>query len=157
MQVRIAASNRQPEASHGSFPVSPFRLFEDFYREWASRVNHMQGEWKPPVDILEKDGNLILRAELPGIVEKDIDIKLEGMVLTIKGERRSDFESDGYSVYQAEGYYGPFSRSFTLPETVDPEKISANFKNGVLSISLPQRPEIKPRSIKVNGEVHNHS
>lgn len=151
MQVKIAATQR-PEPSQGNYlTYSPFRLFEDFYRNWASRTAPTQGEsWKPPVDILEKDGNLFLRAELPGVNEKDIDLKLEGTVFTIKGERKQNPESEGYNLYQVESYYGPFSRSFTLPETVDPDKISAQYKNGILSITLFQKPEVKPRSIKVN-------
>jgi HSP20 family protein len=153
MQVRIA-TNRKPESSQGNYlaTYSPFRLFEDFFRDWASRTVPTQGEsWKPPVDILEKDGNLILLVELPGVNEKDVDLKLEGTVLTIRGERKQNSESEGYNFYQVESYYGPFSRSFTLPETVDPDKISAQYKDGILGITLPQKPEVKPRSIKVNA------
>lgn len=151
MQVRIATSQR-PESSQGNYlTYSPFRLFEDFYRDWASRTAPTQGEsWKPPVDILEKDGNLILRTELPGVNEKDIELKLEGMILTIKGERKQSPESEGYSFYQVESYYGPFSRSFTLPDSVDPDRVSAQYKDGILSVTLPQKPEVKPRPIKVS-------
>ena len=152
MQVKIATT-RKPETPQGNYMTySPFRLFEDFYRDWASRVAPSQNEgWKPAVDILEKDGNLVLRAELPGVDEKDIDLKLEGTVLTIRGERKQELDSDQYNFYQVESSYGLFSRSFTLPETVDAEKISAQYRNGILSVTLPQKPEVKPRSIKVNA------
>ncbi len=152
MQVRIATA-RRPEASQANhLSYSPFRLFDDFLHDWASRVSPTRTEsWKPPVDILENEGNLILRMEIPGVNEKDIDLKIEGTVLTIKGERKNGLESEGYNLYQVESYYGQFSRSFTLPETVDPDKISAQYRNGVLVITLPQRPEVKPRSIKIGA------
>ncbi len=152
MQVKIATT-RKPEQSQHNYPTyTPFRMFEDVFNDWASRIAPAQGEaWKPAVDILEHDGNLLLRMEIPGVDEKDIELKLEGTVLTVKGERKNTFESDGYNLYQVESYYGPFSRSFTLPETVDPDKISAQYKNGILTITLPQKPEVKPRSIKINA------
>jgi HSP20 family protein len=153
MQVKIATT-RKPEAAQNSpYPVySPFRLFDEFYRDWAQRTSHPEAEsWKPAVDILERDGNLILCAEIPGVTEKDIDLKLEGNVLTIKGEKKQSPQADGFTVYQLESFYGQFSRSFTLPETVDAEKISASYRNGVLTVTLPQKPEVKPRSIKVNA------
>jgi HSP20 family protein len=149
MQARVSTAARKPEQSPGQY-VSPFRLFDDMMRDWAYRTTQHEGDaWKPPVDILEKNGNLILRAELPGVDEKDIELKLEGAVLTIKGERKLD--ADGNNCYKMESFYGPFSRSFTIPETVDPEKVSASFKNGILNVVLPQRPEVKTRSIKITA------
>jgi HSP20 family protein len=151
MQVKVATM-RKPEPSQANYPTySPFRLFEDFVHDWASRVSPSPESRRPPVDILESEGNLILRTEIPGVNEKDIDLKIEGSVLTIKGERKNTFESDGYNVYQVESSYGPFSRSFTLPQTVDPAKISAQYRNGVLTITLPQKPEVKARSIKIDA------
>jgi HSP20 family protein len=152
MQVKVATASRKPEAQHNQpgYPISPFRMFEDFFNDWVYRSAGPQAEgFKPAVDILEKDGNLILCVELAGVDEKDIDLKLEASVLTIKGERRPEPESDKCTWHQVESSYGAFSRSFSLPDTVDTEKISANFKNGVLVVSLPQKPEVKPRSIKV--------
>lgn len=152
MQVKIATT-RKPEVPHSNYlSYSPFRLFEDFLHDWASRMSPTEGEsWKPAVDILNKDGNLILRMEIPGVDEKNIDLKIEGSVLTIKGERKNTLESEGYNFHQVESSYGTFSRSFTLPETVDPDKISAQYRNGVLMITLPQKPEVKPRSIKIGA------
>ena len=154
MQVKIATT-RKPEVAPQSNPYpaySPFRLFDEFYRDWAQRSTQPEGEsWKPAVDILERDGNLILCAEIAGVTEKDIDLKLEGNVLTIRGEKKQSPQAEGFNIYQLESFYGQFSRSFTLPETVDTEKIGANYRNGVLTITLPQRPEVKPRSIKVNA------
>jgi HSP20 family protein len=134
-----------------NYPPSPFRMFEDFFNDWAVRSaeNRRSEGWVPPVDILEREGNLILMVSLPGISEKEVDLKVEGQTLTIKGERKS-LEPDAYSYHQAESRFGAFSRSFTLPETTDLDNIKADYKNGILSIAIPQKPEVKPRTIKVN-------
>jgi len=152
MQVRRVPTHNS-ESSQENYPsvYSPFRLFEDFYRDWMLQATQRQAEWKPPVDILEKDGNLILCTELPGVNEEDINLKLEGTVLTIKGEKKQIPDSVGYSPYRIESCYGPFNRSFTLPDSVDPGKVTAQYKNGILTITLPPKPEVKPRSIKVNS------
>ena len=127
------------------------RLFEDFFNgfPFTSPLSDNRETWTPSVDILEKDGNLILRAELPGISEKQIEIKLEGNILTLKGERKMEKEDDKANYHRVESFYGSFTRSFRLPDTVDAEKISADYKNGVLTITIPQRPEVKPREIPV--------
>jgi len=104
----------------------------------------------PSVDILEKEGNLILRAELPGMTEKEIDLKVEGNTLTLKGERKMENEDKKSNYHRVESSYGSFTRSFTLPETVDLDKINAEYKNGILTITLPQKPEVKPREIPVS-------
>ncbi len=134
-----------------NYPVSPFRVFEDFFNDWAFRsMEGRRGEtWTPAVDVMEKDGNLHLMVALPGLSEKDIELKIEGQVLTIKGERKS-LEQEGYTYHQQESYSGSFSRSFTLPESTDLENIKAEYKNGILNILVPQKPEVKPRTIKVN-------
>jgi HSP20 family protein len=127
------------------------RLFEDFFKGFPFGDSRFEtGEsWIPSVDILENDGNLILRAELPGMKEKDIDLKLEGNILTLKGERKMENEDSKSTFHRIESYHGSFTRSFRLPETIDMEKIGAEYKNGVLTITLPQKPEVKPREIPV--------
>jgi HSP20 family protein len=153
MQVRRVPTHNS-ESSQGNYPSvnSPFLLFEDFYRDWMPRATETQGEsWKPPADILEKDGNIFLYTELPGVNEKDIELKLEGTVLTIKGEKKQIPDSGGYSPYRIESCNGPFSRSFTLPDSIDTDKVTAQYKNGILTITLPSKPEVKPRSIKINS------
>jgi len=127
------------------------RLFDDFFKGFPLGDSWLEtGEsWMPSVDILEKDGNLILRAELPGMTEKDIDLKLEGNILTLKGERKIENEDSKSTWHRIESCHGSFTRSFSLPETVDMEKIGAEYKNGVLIITLPQKPEVKPREIPV--------
>jgi HSP20 family protein len=134
-----------------NYPVTPFRLFEDFFNDWAVRATEGRRPeaWNPPVDVVEREGNLLLMISLPGVNEKEIGLKVEGQVLTIKGERKS-LESEGFTYHQMEGHYGNFSRSFTLPDSTDLDNIKADYKNGVLTISIPQKPEVKPRTIKVN-------
>jgi HSP20 family protein len=127
-------------------------LFDEFLTEWPFRsaFRETARSWTPAVDILEKDGNLILRAELPGVNEKEIDLKLEGNVLTLRGERKLEDEQENNNYHRRESFYGTFSRSFTLPETVDRDHIKADYKSGVLTVTIPQRPEVKPREIPVS-------
>ena len=134
-----------------NYPASPFRLFEDFFNDWAFRsLESRRAEtWTPPVDMVEKDGNLILMVSIPGVNEKDVELKIEGQVLTVKGNRKSQ-EPNGYTYHQQESYYGTFSRAFTLPDSTDLGNIRADYKNGILTITVPQKPEVKSRTIKVN-------
>jgi HSP20 family protein len=127
-------------------------LFEEFFSDlpfFRSMEGH-RDSWMPAVDILEKEGSLILRAEVPGINQKDMELKLEGNVLTMKGERKLSAEGKSDNYHRIESYHGSFSRSFTLPETVDRDKIQADYKDGVLTITIPQKPEVKPREIPVS-------
>jgi HSP20 family protein len=148
----VRTAQQKPETQRG-YPASPFRMFEDFFNDWAVRTaqNRTGDVWRPPVDVLEKDGNILLRVEVPGISEKDIDLKVEGSVLTVRGERKPEPESEGIVYHQVEGFYGNFSRSFSLPETIDAENISASYRNGILTVKVPQKPEVQPRTIKVNA------
>jgi HSP20 family protein len=128
------------------------RLFGETYRgaartgddDWA-----LGGSWAPAVDIFEKDGNIVLTAELPGIDPKAVDIRVENNVLTLQGERKFDKELPKDSFHRVERAYGSFTRSFTLPNAVDTEKIKAEFKDGVLKLTLPKREEAKPKQIHV--------
>jgi HSP20 family protein len=143
--MRLVPYLRRPE-----YP-STTRLFEEFFNDFPfNETSGTRENWVPTVDILEKDGNLILRAELPGMTEKDIDLKLEGNTLILKGERKLDNEDKKNNYHRIESFYGSFTRSFRLPETVDQEKIGADYKNGVLTVTLPQKPEVRPREIPVS-------
>jgi HSP20 family protein len=139
------------EKSARNYPASPFRMFEDFFNDWAFRSigDRRDESWTPAVDVMEKDGTLILMASLPGMTEKDIELKVEGQVLTIRGERKSP-EASGFTYHQRERRSGAFSRSFTLPDSASLENVRAEYKNGILTVSVPQKPESKPRTIKVN-------
>ncbi|HKA36839.1 MAG TPA: Hsp20/alpha crystallin family protein [Thermoanaerobaculia bacterium] len=113
------------------------------------------GAWIPPVDIVEEKERILLTAELPGFQEKDIQIQMEGGVLTIRGERRSEEEKEGRTFHRMERSYGQFVRSFTLPNNVDRESIKASFHNGLLEVELPKREEAKPRQIKISAGEGN--
>ena len=107
--------------------------------------------WVPPVDIYQTgDHELVLKAELPDLSREEIDITVENFVLTLKGEKKLAGEVKEEQFHHIERSYGPFSRSFSLPRTVDASKVSADYKNGVLTVRLPLREEAKPRQIKVD-------
>jgi HSP20 family protein len=105
--------------------------------------------WTPAVDIYEDEDAVTLRAELPGVEPKDVDVRFENGVLTLRGERKLEQEEKRENYHRVERSYGTFTRSFALPGTVDAEKIRAEAKNGILSIVLPKRSEAKPRAIQV--------
>jgi len=123
------------------------RMFTDFYGEAFSRA------WVPAVDIYETDAHeVVVKAELPDMKHEDINLTFENGVLTLKGERKVQQEVKKENYQRIERRHGVFSRSFTLPNTVDAGKISASYKDGVLTIRLPQREEAKPKQIAVNVE-----
>jgi len=110
-----------------------------------------QNPWVPPVDIYQTpEHELILKAELPDMSRDDIDLRVENFVLTIEGEKKFSGDAKKEQFHHVERRYGTFRRSFSLPETVDADKVSANYKNGVLTVRLPLREEAKPRQIKVD-------
>lgn len=127
------------------------RLFEEFFNDFPLvSFPETRSQWNPAVDILERDGNLILQAELPGMTENQIELKIDGNNLILKGERKMSSEDKKENYHRIESSYGSFTRTFMLPETVDTEKISADYKNGILTVTLPHKPEIKPREIPVS-------
>ena len=106
--------------------------------------------WMPPVDIFQTgDHELVLKAELPDMSREDIDITVENFVLTVKGEKKLSSEVKEEQYHHIERRYGTFSRSFSLPQTVDSNRVAAEYKNGVLTVRLPLREEAKARTIKV--------
>jgi HSP20 family protein len=108
-----------------------------------------EGVWQPPVDIFEDKDAVYIKAELPGIDQKDIDIKIEDNTLTIKGERKYEEDVRKENYHRVERYYGGFQRTFALPNTIDQERVKANCDKGVLTVMLPKREETKPKQIKV--------
>ena len=107
--------------------------------------------WVPPVDMFQNgDQELVLKAELPDMAREQIDITVENYVLTIKGEKKLSGDVKEEQFHHVERRYGAFSRSFSLPRTVDASKVSAEYRNGVLTVKLPLREEAKPRQIKVD-------
>lgn len=139
-------------------------LRDPFFKEFntfSSRLNRLLGDaphedqsdflgtWSPAVDIFDKAGEVVIHAELPGMKKEDIDVRVENNVLTIRGkkEQRDEVTEEGY--FRSERHYGAFSRSFSLPTTVEPSKIAAQYKDGVLTLSIPKAEEAKPRQIEV--------
>ena len=123
------------------FGTTPLMPFEENLSDW---------EFGPPVDVYEDDQRLTIKVEVPGIDEKDIKVEIENNVLTIRGERKQEKDVKEKNFHRMERHYGAFSRSFTLPSTVDPQKIEANYAHGVLAIQMPKRAEARPKQIKVN-------
>jgi HSP20 family protein len=123
------------------------RLFNESFR------NHTEESalttWAPAVDIYETPNELVVKADLPDVNEKDIDVRVENNLLTIRGERKFEKSVSEENFLRVERTYGSFSRSFSLPNTVNAETIGAEYKNGVLTVTLPKREESKPRQVKV--------
>ena len=125
------------------------RLFDDTGRGWRSDEPAATTSWSPSVDIFETEGEIIVKAELPGLERKDIVLHLENNVLTLRGERKFEKETKEENYHRIERSYGNFSRSFSIPATVDDEKIRADYKDGVLKIALPKKEQAKPKQIKI--------
>ena len=125
------------------------RLFEDNFTRSRSGQAEL-ASWAPAVDIYETENELVVKADLPDVQEKDIDVRVENNTLTIHGERKfeNDVHQDNY--LRVERAYGTFTRSFSLPNTVHTEGIRAEYRNGVLSVRMPKREESKPKQIKIS-------
>ncbi|HYA90528.1 MAG TPA: Hsp20/alpha crystallin family protein [Thermodesulfobacteriota bacterium] len=139
----------------------PFRQFErmtrDFDQLWDSffgggSKGRAEGEWLPSLDLAETDNELVVKAELPGMDSKDIDISLSDGMLTIKGEKKQEKEEKKSDYHFIERSYGAFTRSIRLPKQVQREKISASYKNGLLRITLPKSEEAKKKEVKIKVE-----
>jgi HSP20 family protein len=125
------------------------RLFEAPLASRRAESSNLTA-WAPAVDIYETENELVLKADLPDIDEKDLDVRVENNMLTIRGERKFEQKVKEDNYLRIERTYGSFSRSFGLPTTVNTEGIHAEYKNGVLTVQLPKRAESKPRQVKVN-------
>ena len=129
------------------FPTG-LRLFQDTVNRLFSEQPNAR-PWAPSVDILETDNELLLKADIPGVDLRDIDIRIENGTLSIKGERKFEKEENNKGFHRLERSYGSFVRYFNLPETVDTEKVKAEYNNGVLNLTLPKKEIAKPKAIKV--------
>jgi len=126
------------------------RLFRDSYGSEGPEEALTTTSFAPPVDIYEDEHSITLKLEVPGIDEKDIDVRIEGNTLTVHGERKIEKEEKEENFRRVERQYGSFTRSFTLPSSVDSGQVSANYDKGVLTIRLAKKAEAKPKQIKVN-------
>src|ERR1022692_193780 len=126
------------------------RLFRESYSPESPDEALTTTSFAPPADIYEDEHNITLKLEVPGIDEKDIDVRIENTTLTVHGERKIEKEEKEENFRRVERQYGSFTRSFTLPSSVDPEQVSADYGNGVLKIKLAKKAEAKAKQIKVN-------
>src|SRR5947209_7130427 len=136
--------------------IDPFRELASFFENFTEPTGKDQltaGTFVPPVDVYEDEQNLVLKLEVPGVNEGDINVSVENNTLTIQGERNFEKEEKEENFHRIERRYGSFMRTFRLPNTVDSEKVEASYEKGILKIMLAKRAEAKPRQIKVgNGE-----
>lgn len=138
----------------------PFREFNTLQDRMSRLFHDSLGEGReealattafaPPVDVYEDEHNVTLKIEVPGIEEKDIDVRIENNTMTVHGERKFEKDEEEENYRRVERQYGSFTRTFTLPNTVDTENVSANYDKGVLKIKLAKKAEAKPKQIKVN-------
>jgi HSP20 family protein len=125
------------------------RLFSSFFDEGSN--GGTQRRWAPAVDLVEREDSLVLKADLPGMTEDDVEIEVRDSVLTIAGERKAEHEEKENGYYRVERSFGRFSRSLQLPSGVDAGGIAATFENGVLEVTIPKPEERKPRRISIGG------
>jgi len=141
--------------------ITPWRPFGEL-EEWERRFDDLLGRplmrlpvegrgWMPAVDVFDKKDKFIVKAELPGMKEEDIDVSVVGDTLSIKGEKKTETEVKDEAYYRCERTYGSFYRSIPLPSTVDANKIEASFEDGVLEVVLPKSAEVKPKKIAVSA------
>src|SRR5260370_26473364 len=140
----MSLSNYDPLAH---YPAT-FRNFEDAVTRLLSEPRGTR-PWSPSVDIYETENELVLKADLPDVKLEDIEVRVENDTLTIKGERKFEKDDSVRGYHRIERSYGSFTRSFSVPATVDPEKVKAEFKNGVLTVTLPKKEAAKPRQVKI--------
>jgi len=129
-------------------PFGSLRLFEDAVTRFMSEPGTAR-PWSPAVDILETENELVVTADLPEVRLEDIDVRVENQILTIKGERSPEGNSDKRRYHRRERSYGAFTRSCAVPNSVDTERVSADYKNGVLTVNLPKKEAAKPKQVKI--------
>jgi len=132
----------------------PFRELSDFHRRlgWPFvGSDDAWGSWSPAVDIFEKGDDLVIRAELPGVENNDIDVRIEDHTLVLRGGRKREEEVSDDRVYRLERAHGSFVRSFRLPETIDVARVDATYRDGVLEITLPKAEASKPKRVEVKA------
>ncbi len=146
---------QEPTAASGN-TWDPFRLMRDMlrwdpYRDFDSVFAGTERAFAPTFEVAETKDAYVFRADLPGVKEADLDISLTGNRLTISGRREQERHEQGDTFYASERAYGSFTRAFTLPEGIDGDNVHADLKNGVLTLSVPKKPEVQPRKVSINA------
>jgi HSP20 family protein len=126
------------------------RLFREAFNPLFGKGEASTRTWAPAVDIFEDENSIVLKAELPGLDPKDVEVRVEDNTLYLKGERKFEREVKEENYHRIERSYGSFARSFSLPNSIESEKVDANYKDGVLTLTLPKREEAKPKAVKIN-------
>jgi HSP20 family protein len=124
-------------------------LFDSFFYGWPSQNSEVKGYWNPRVDVHENEKSVYLDIDLPGIDKKDIKVEVKDHTLTISGERKEEHKSEDSRCYRSERSYGKFERSFNLSDTVESDKVAAEYKNGVLTLTVPKTEKAMPKEIQV--------
>jgi HSP20 family protein len=127
------------------------RLWDDYFGSGRRALRPMEETWMPAVDVSETADNITIKAEIPGMEAKDIEISMVGDTLTIKGEKKTEREEKDENYHLVERSYGFFSRAMKLPALVDPDKVEATYKNGVLTVVFPKKEEVKPKAIEIKA------
>jgi len=128
------------------------RLFNTVFDTPSGSSGNVLRRWMPAMDLVESGDHFVLRADLPGMGEDDVNIEFEDSTLTVSGERKAEHEEGKEGFHRVERSFGRFSRSLTLPQGVDPEAVTASFDRGVLEIRIPKPEQRKPRKIAINGQ-----
>jgi HSP20 family protein len=128
------------------------RLFDDFFGRPVMRREWTEAAWCPCVDVSETKDNVIINTEIPGMSKDDVKVSIQDNVLTLSGEKKEEKEEKDANYHRMERSYGSFSRSFTLPTTVQADKVKAAYKDGILRITLPKSEEVKPKQIPITVE-----
>jgi HSP20 family protein len=142
----------EPVAELNSIQSEMNRLFNAFFDQPSSGGSEAAASrrWIPAMDLVETTDHYVLRADLPGLTEADVNVQLEDNVLTISGERKSEHERRPEGYYRLERAFGGFSRSLTLPDGIDPSGVQARFENGVLEVTIPKPERRKPRKVEIS-------
>ena len=127
------------------------RLWDDYFGPGRRALRPMEEDWMPAVDVSETGDKITIKAEVPGMEAKDIEIAMVGDTLTIKGEKKLEREEKEENYHTVERSYGSFTRAMKLPATVDADKVEASYKNGVLTVVLPKKEEVKPKAIEIKA------
>ena len=126
------------------------RLFREAFSPQVGETELSTRSWAPPVDIYETEDAIVLKAELPGVDSKDVEVRVEDNTLYLKGERKFEKEVKEQNYHRVERSYGSFARSFSLPNSISADKVKAEFKDGLLTLTMPKREEAKPKTIKID-------
>jgi HSP20 family protein len=140
----------EPVAELNTIQTEMNRLFNTFFDQSAPGARGAGRRWIPAMDLIETADQYVLRADLPGMSEEDVNVQLQDSVLTVSGERKAESEQQQEGYYRLERAFGAFSRSLTLPEGVNPDGVKAHFDRGVLEITIPKPEQKKPRQVRIS-------